>query len=845
MSKNKDSFTDKNIRPYLNEIAERLWSTPSHAAIMVGAGFSKNASKDFPDWATLGDLFFEKIHGRKPDKSETRYLNVLKLADEVQAALGRPVLNQLLRSNIPDYDSEPSPLHIKLLEFPWTDVFTTNYDTLIERACQFVSSQKFDIVINKEDLVHSEKPRIVKLHGSFPSERPFIITEEDYRTYPKEFAPFVNTVQQSLLENTLCLIGFSGDDPNFLQWIGWIRDNLGKANAPKIYLIGVFNLSDAQKKLLEQRNIVLVDFSSSHEINGSHYKALECFFDYLESRKRNDNRLDWPATCKRHFPDRETDKSEQIRHVTEEWRQIRLNYPGWAIVPEDIRKAIWTSIQNWVNYVSMKDELDASLVLHFAFELNWRLERCLCPIQNNLADLFESILNKYWPFKEKCHDNFSICFTDEKYKGLDWSEIKMMWLELSLGMLRFYREEGRISEWAKINEKLHYLKHYLSPEAKAFVHYERVLHAFFELDIPKVKSELNSWATNFSIPFWEAKRGGILAEIGQEEDAEKILDRALLEVREKLNLKPVTTDYSLVSQEATIMVLTRFIKNAICLTSNNSATLEEERLMRQEFIENQTARPQTNIPNYEDTIPPIASNIEDKWDELYINKAGNRKQEWTSLLSTIRWEKNEKLSKSFQDRWNSLKVYKCDPWNEIGTFENQLDKPPSPKGTITKKIGFDIGQITETHHMRGCDDEAVNAYAFLRYFEESGLPFRTPKMTMNKKSAIGALQRLADYSPYWTRAILIRIGDSQLADYIFSRKIMLKFNNNDADMLIDKYLDALKRVEPGLAESNGVVFVENADVLLAQVVPEILSHLCCKCSKNKKLLLFDLLNIVG
>jgi hypothetical protein len=41
----------------------------------------------------------------------------------------------------------------------------------------------------------------------------------------KNFAPFVNTVQQTLLEKSLCLIGFSGDDPNFLQWIGWIRDN--------------------------------------------------------------------------------------------------------------------------------------------------------------------------------------------------------------------------------------------------------------------------------------------------------------------------------------------------------------------------------------------------------------------------------------------------------------------------------------------------------------------------------------------------------------------------------------------------------------------------------------------
>jgi len=109
---------------------------------MIGAGFSKNANPNFPNWETLGDLFFEKIHGRKPnkEKGKDRYLNVLKLADEVEAAFGRPTLDQLLRDHIPDNDSEPSDLHTKMLELPWSDVFTTNYDTLLERARDSISS---------------------------------------------------------------------------------------------------------------------------------------------------------------------------------------------------------------------------------------------------------------------------------------------------------------------------------------------------------------------------------------------------------------------------------------------------------------------------------------------------------------------------------------------------------------------------------------------------------------------------------------------------------------------------------------------------------------------------------
>ena len=114
------------------------------------------------------------------------------MAHEIEAAFGRPALNQMLREAIPDLQHEPSLLHVKLLDLPWSDVFTTNYDTLLERACRSIISQRYDVVVNPEDLGHSKRPRIVKLHGSLPSERPFIVTDEDYRRYPHDFAPFVN-----------------------------------------------------------------------------------------------------------------------------------------------------------------------------------------------------------------------------------------------------------------------------------------------------------------------------------------------------------------------------------------------------------------------------------------------------------------------------------------------------------------------------------------------------------------------------------------------------------------------------------------------------------------------------
>ena len=116
MSKDNDMDIPIEIRPYLDEIAERLWS--GHGVVMVGSGFSKNARKtietapEFPDSSELRGVFYRKLYGEDPPASACDISPLpLKLADKVQATFGRPALDQLLKSNIPDEEHEPSDLH--------------------------------------------------------------------------------------------------------------------------------------------------------------------------------------------------------------------------------------------------------------------------------------------------------------------------------------------------------------------------------------------------------------------------------------------------------------------------------------------------------------------------------------------------------------------------------------------------------------------------------------------------------------------------------------------------------------------------------------------------------------
>ena len=778
MSEPESPQVPSDLYPYLNEIAERLFS--GHAAVMIGSGFSRNAqpragsSPEFPDWSGLGDLFYEKLHHKQPDTG-AKYLNVPALANEVEAALGRPALDRILRSAIPDQDHEPAALHTALLNLPWSDVFTTNYDTLLERACSSLASRKYDIVVNQHDLVYSERPRIVKLHGSLAPACRLIVTDEDYRRYPEDHAPLVNTVRQALLENTLCLIGFSGDDPNFLQWIGWIGDNLGRRDAPKMYLIGVYRLSDSQKKLLDERNIVCVDLSRYPDIGlDDHNKALRRLFDYLHSRRRDYNRLRWPHNDLDHTKETDEAIASQISRIVPFWRDQRRSYPGWIVVPDDRRAALWLSTREWVRKLPAPDSFSDYLDLEFTFELIWRMEKCQCPIFDNQIEFLELTLDRYLPLAG------SDATTDSLPSGPDTklprSVVRDMCQHLLLAVLRYYREEGMQEKWDGACERLDGLVTTMSPDYRARFHYERALAALFAPDPQEAKKNIEEWPVDDSLPFWEAKRAGLLAETGQLRDAARILESSLAAIRTKSNLKPVTTDYSLASQESIVMLLLRSVQLALDLQEGKFA-------------------------------------------------------------------KRTQTAKDFTDRWHTLRQFGCDPWREFDLFELTLDRPLQHKQNATQKPTFDIGRVTQSRSFGSEDTETLNAYRFLRFCEDAGVPFRIPGCTIATKTATGALSRVAPQSPYWAMATLIRLNDTKAVERLFDRTSLARMDTASVDGLVDRYLKAL---DLALADIQaGTHFWDhNLGILLAKVVPEILSRLCCKCSPSAKSRLLDFLSAV-
>lgn len=142
-------------------------------------------------------------------------------------------------------------------------IINDNYEQ-IERL-QGLINECLNVVYESRQLGVKRNRNLIKLHGTLRKEtygfdndihNHYIISAEDYAAYPTKHEAFTQLMRISLLQESFCLLGFSGVDPNFLAWISWVRDILyrGEKSAHKIYLIEATDQEATKDKALYFEN---------------------------------------------------------------------------------------------------------------------------------------------------------------------------------------------------------------------------------------------------------------------------------------------------------------------------------------------------------------------------------------------------------------------------------------------------------------------------------------------------------------------------------------------------------------------------------------------------------------
>ena len=539
---------------------------------MVGSGFSKNAQKIRPDvappplWNDIAQELLNELKLRSGDSEERgtgvsvlSVENPLRLAQAYEANIGRDDLHDLLARLVRDDDFVPGKLHSQLLGLPWRDVFTTNWDTLLERAGPNVAERYYSVVEKMGQLPEMSQPRIIKLHGSLPSKFPLIITEEDYRTYPDKFHPFVNTVQQAMLETVFCLIGFSGSDPNFLKWAGWVRDMLGDS-APKIYLAGLLELSPQERTMLEGLNIVPIDLGThpkapSWPEDRRHEYATEWILHTLEGSGSLYDETTWPSPplqdeipvlehlqpidydastvpqdyphveANTNSPDYNNEPLHKVRQVIEAWAQNRRIYPGWLVFPAGPERAelSWRT-NDWEPHIlKVLPNLEPVERLNALRELSWLREILLEPITIEFATAAENVLGTI--------DCESRLLAGVEVNGDDWAEIQEAWQAVAFALVTDARLDCNQPLFERLLDALEQSCEN-SPDCQHRIHHERCLWAVYSLDFKELSRLLDRWQLGDCNQIWRIRKAALLTEIGHHDESGPLLEEALNSIRD-------------------------------------------------------------------------------------------------------------------------------------------------------------------------------------------------------------------------------------------------------------------------------------------------------------------------
>lgn len=181
------------------------------AGLFVGAGLSKAAG--LPDWNDL-------LAGPRADAGIPDSVKDLPLVAEYYERAsdgGRPALKAHLLRQTAAAEAVPGEGHRLLAELPVREIWTTNYDPLIEQAVPGARA-----VIRDEEArqVADGTVSVIKMHGSIrPGPPPDwasepVVSRSDYERYEQDRPRTWALLRASYLTRTFLFLGFSFADPN-------------------------------------------------------------------------------------------------------------------------------------------------------------------------------------------------------------------------------------------------------------------------------------------------------------------------------------------------------------------------------------------------------------------------------------------------------------------------------------------------------------------------------------------------------------------------------------------------------------------------------------------------------
>lgn len=194
-------------KQFVTEIANKLQK--NKCDLFVGSGIS--APSGLPTWGAFlqGYLADMKIKLREADD-----LPLLAQYIVNQNSGNRNIISEAV-FNAFGGDYPLNSYHAAIANFPVKTIWTTNYDSLLEKA---FADHKIRVISSENDFLHPYDPtelEIIKLHGcAKTSAQEIILTRADYDCFLYNKPKIAQHLREALIERSLLFLGYSYHDPN-------------------------------------------------------------------------------------------------------------------------------------------------------------------------------------------------------------------------------------------------------------------------------------------------------------------------------------------------------------------------------------------------------------------------------------------------------------------------------------------------------------------------------------------------------------------------------------------------------------------------------------------------------
>ena len=181
--------------------------------------------------------------------------------------------------NVRIRDSGPHN-HIVDLDFPV--IYTTNYDSWIERSFQ-ERGKAFRKIVGVKDLAESkhEETEIIKFHGDLDTPATIVLTESDFLRRMSLDEPLDIRLRSDSLARPILFAGYSLSDPNIRYLLYRLRQlwsqYTDEDTKPSSYVL-ILEPNDIQERLLRERGVEPILFEEESPSAG-----LTKFFNALKA----------------------------------------------------------------------------------------------------------------------------------------------------------------------------------------------------------------------------------------------------------------------------------------------------------------------------------------------------------------------------------------------------------------------------------------------------------------------------------------------------------------------------------------------------------------------------------